>query len=158
MHIDPRIPMTAVRPAIVLVGRCLLFLVTISLIKPTYYGEAWAFAAYITRHHMQESSRFHPSHFEGRRMRSSASWPSSTISRRCLIHDLANKGSVLEHVESIKPRKLTLNRRKLPKLIRNCRADASGALGILANAYPHLAFSHDQLDEYVESTTRDYSY
>ncbi|KAL3817088.1 hypothetical protein ACHAXA_009919 [Cyclostephanos tholiformis] len=107
---------------------------------------------------MQESSRFHPSHFEGRRMRSSASWPSSTISRRCLIHDLANKGSVLEHVESIKPRKLTLNRRKLPKLIRNCRADASGALGILANAYPHLAFSHDQLDEYVEGTTRDYSY
>jgi len=36
---------------------------------------------------------------------------------------------------------LRTNRRKLPKSIRNCRDDAGCALRILANAYPHLAFS-----------------
>ena len=36
---------------------------------------------------------------------------------------------------------LRLNRRKLPRLIRNCRTNAKEALDILTNAYPHLAFS-----------------
>ena len=36
---------------------------------------------------------------------------------------------------------LRLNRRKLPRLIRNCRANAKEAFDILTNAYPHLAFS-----------------
>ncbi len=94
-------------------------------------------------------------------MRSSASWLSSTIHRGSTIHGQGTDEESLS-VDDLEKRKsvLLLNRRRLPKLIRNCRADARGALGILANAYPHLAFSSDddERDYCVECTTRDVSH